>query len=193
MIPRKSLFAYVFLLLVCMNTSVLQSKTISETLHAYLLGSEPASAQRAQKIQEALVRCGISHAYEVPIYNMNGVGPFLAGQELYSFTADGIWINEKLIEKSQLTDHEQEYLYRHEAAHYAAGHHSTMLKHILPLPFLYLALYKACSYGLDKYAQPLQIVTAALASCIITKLYAQYHLKPLSDTLCQEADYLSLS
>lgn len=184
----KSCVWYMFLMAVYMSTHSIASKTISETLHACLLGSGEVSSKRKKMIQDALESIGVEHVKDVPINKMNGVGPFLAGQELYTFTADGIWVNESLIEESGLSVLQERYLYRHEAAHYALNHHKTLLTHLIPLPIMYWALYKTSSYCLKNYSRPWHIVTAAIASLLTTALYNTYHLKPLSQELCQQAD-----
>lgn len=105
--------------------------TITQNIYCKILGNNDASAQHTEAFKQALSDLGAKDT-TIPIKQMGAIGPVIAMQNLTSFTANGIWINEEhynklLQENKDLYD----FLVLHETAHYIKGHHKFLLKNIL--------------------------------------------------------------
>jgi len=106
------------------------SKTI-EKIYCTLFGQEDLSPQYRIKMNKALVRHRIENPDQVLVKKMNGFASKLLNLNLYSFTLDGIWLNENLLEKC--TPEERTFMMHHEAAHYKNNHHNKLLAKIVPV------------------------------------------------------------
>jgi len=74
---------------------------------------------------QALCDVGVQSFKDVPVKQMNNVGPILALMPLSSFTAFGVWFDEKQLTK--YSPSERIFAIYHEAAHYAHQHHQKLL------------------------------------------------------------------
>ena len=112
-----------------------------------IFGNEEVPAPYKKQITQALRDFKVSHPEKVAIKKMNSFASRLLGNELYSFTLAGIWINEPAL--NTLTESAREFKLYHEAAHYALGHHAQALGLVataLPLMTTFPLLFRSAYY-----------------------------------------------
>ncbi len=149
-------------------------------LYTSLFGDEDASAPYQELAQQAAQDYGYSGNELIPVKKMNSFAARVMGFELYSFTMNGIWINEKLI--NQCNNELRTWLIYHEVAHYCAGHHAKALGlAALMIPFV------ATTYSLSK-----SVINSRLVALLSAGLFAyglhSYSLKPYVKEQEKEAD-----
>lgn len=101
------------------------SHSMASKVYCAVLGNEDASQEYKKQVYEALTQLGVEHPESVPVKQMNGVGPAFARMDLSSFTAFGIWLDEKYLDTC--TQEEKLFHIYHEASHYACKHHQKIL------------------------------------------------------------------
>lgn len=143
------------------------SSNFFATLYGYLLGNENINPEYTQLIHVALQQLGVANPSAVTIKQMNAVGPALALQDLASFTAFGIWLNQEYLEtldRDTLT-----FLMYHEASHYVQQHHQkTIVACIISLLILIaeICLLKNWTYSIHPAIQVPTLITSALLSIL---------------------------
>lgn len=100
--------------------------------YAYFLGNQDVSYQFKQQVRQALIDSGIASkdVDKVPVKQMNDKGSRIAGEKLKSFTALGLWFDEKSFDDSMTgccTPTEKTFGIYHEAAHYKCKHHPKLV------------------------------------------------------------------
>lgn len=116
-------------------------------LYNVIFGNEDVSKPYEKLVIKALRDFKVSHPEKVAIKKMNSFASRLLGNELYSFTLAGIWINESAL--NTLTESAREFKLYHEAAHYALGHHAQALRLVataLPLMTTFPLLFRSAYY-----------------------------------------------
>jgi len=92
-------------------------RAMTEKAYGTVLGNKEASDQYKEIVRTALEQMGVENIEQVPIKKMNSVASYLVGDELFSFTMFGIWLNEDLL--ATCDEAERTFILYHEAAHYA--------------------------------------------------------------------------
>ncbi len=95
--------------------------------YASLFGDQDASPWYQKITKEALEQFEVN-ADEICIKRMNGIGPFIVGSGLFSFSMNNIWYDETLLGK--LSEKQRLFAVYHEAAHIALRHHPTQLLYL---------------------------------------------------------------
>ncbi|HZW60906.1 MAG TPA: M48 family metalloprotease [Candidatus Babeliales bacterium] len=146
---KIALYSALFLLIIAIPTisSPYCASSTFGYVYSSLLGKEDASPYYHKLVVQALKAYGVKKAEKVLIKKMNGIGPALAGidkDQLLSFTAFGIWLNEELL------NHEDEairiMIIYHEAAHYVQKHHQQIVASLATLSLITAAIFTASSY-----------------------------------------------
>lgn len=135
--------------------------------YGLFLGNEDVDAKYTQLAHEALRQLGDAHPSTVAIKQMNAVGPALALQDLLSFTAFGVWLNQKYL--NSLDNNALKFLIYHEVSHYIQKHHQkTIVTCVLSLLFLIAELFllQRCCCSIHPAAQITVLVLAALVSIL---------------------------
>lgn len=135
-------------------------------VEAIIFGNQNASEFYQSKIKQALQEYGYG-AVAIPVKKMNSLADKLIGNQLYSFTLFGIWLNEKLL--NNCDEEIRTWLLYHEVAHNISNHHAKAIGLVLTLLPALALTYKSLrsefssrlvalcgtsllSYGLFKYA-----------------------------------------
>lgn len=113
------------LLLICWVSAACPSPSLISKMYCLILGDKEVRLEYKEIAQEALKEFGVEELEDVPIKQMNWVGPTFAQTDLSSFTAFGIWLNEAYLDAC--TQEEKIVHIYHEAAHYAKNHHLKIL------------------------------------------------------------------
>lgn len=143
-------------------------QSLASKLYAAVLGNQDVKQEYKELVQQALKDVGVKNPQDVCIKQMNGVGPAFAGFDLSSFTACGIWLDEKYLDTC--THEEKLFHSYHEASHYALSHHQKIIAGgAIALPLTVIGLMKIASLqpagSWRKYALA---TSAALAVAITT-------------------------
>lgn len=117
---KKSLFLALIFLVGSVSGQSLLSK-----LYCQFLGSSDVKQEYKELAHKALKDFGISNPETVSVKQMNSVGSLIALMPLSSFTAFGIWLDEKYLDSC--SQEEKVFHIYHEAAHYARNHHQKLL------------------------------------------------------------------
>ena len=146
-----------------------QTSIISK-IYCCVLGNSDASEKYKQKTFQALKSLGIKNVQNIPIKKMNGVGPKFARIDLSSFTAFGIWIDEKFL--NTCSKEEIEFNIYHEASHYICKHHQKNLLTCMSL----LTLLTVGSIKLNHYLNTKKLLHkyAILTTTNILSLIGSY-------------------
>lgn len=159
---------------------------VVERTYCSVFGSENASDYYQEKVKEALTAFGVNDVNHVPIKKMNRTAAFFVGDQLYSFTMFGIWLNEELLDKCE--ESERVFALYHEAAHYARKHHQKVLLSLLPTALLVEIIpliRKQMVKSPDKYVQAGSTIGLTLLAALLVD---QLLLCPLIKSQEQEAD-----
>lgn len=133
-----------------------------------MLGNQDAQQEYRETVYQALAQLGVSDPTQIPVKQMNCVGPFFAGIDISSFTAFGIWLDEEYL--ATCSEEERMFHIYHEACHYVSNHHA---KNALGLALVGLSLIYAgtklsgaipSEQAILKYAVPMAAVCAAFAT-----------------------------
>lgn len=174
--------------IICLSSCLSILANPAQTLYCTLLGNHDASPRYQAIIRKALEELNVPHTDQVAIKKMNAIAPTLFGNDLCSFTAFGIWVNEELLE--ECSNAVQTFQLTHEAAHYARGDHQQILKQCALLPLAYGAI----GYASSKLPLPTlgRIAAGIAASAAVTCGFIEWTLRPLVKAQEKEADLEAL-
>lgn len=116
---------FIFLLLFTVSTHVITGQSLLQNLYCTILGTVDIKAEYKAEVHEALRAYGIKNPEDIPVKQMNAVGPLVAITPLSSFTAFGIWFDQNYLDAC--CPEERTFKFYHEAAHYAQHHHQKLL------------------------------------------------------------------
>jgi Zn-dependent protease with chaperone function len=158
-------------------------------IYGLILGSKDADAKYTQIVHQALKDLGSVDETSVAVKQMNTVGPMIALQDLSSFTAFGIWLNQKYLKN--LDAQTLKFLLYHEASHYIQKHHQKIiLVCMLSLLPLILELY-LLKKGLSSTHPLLQGSALALAGLLSVVVWYKYFLPYLIKKQEKKADLMA--
>lgn len=103
----------------------LAGQSLVSSFYCKILGNADAKKEYQELTRSALQAHGIAHSEDVPVKKMNKIGSFIAGTQVSSFTAFGIWLDEKSLDSC--SQEERIFQIHHEAAHYAQRHHPKLV------------------------------------------------------------------
>lgn len=118
---KKFLFA---IALVCFIYP-LSAQSIIPKIYCTVLGNTDLKQEYKEQVFKALKDMGVEHPETIAIKKMNRVGSILALMPVSSFTAFGIWFDEKYLDSC--SQEKRIFEIYHEAAHYALKHHQKLL------------------------------------------------------------------
>lgn len=101
------------------------SQSLPSKIYCTILGNNDVKQEYRELAHRALKDFGITEPEKVSIKKMNHVGSIIALIPVSSFTAFGIWLDEKYLDSC--TKEQQIFQIYHEAAHYACKHHQGLL------------------------------------------------------------------
>ncbi len=122
----RSLMCLVFLLAVSFDSQASCARSGLAQVYAAIFGNHNVRVVNQQAMLQALTDFGVADAKSVPVKKMNSVARQIMGSGTVSFTLEGIWLDEDLLDT--LSDDIRDFIFYHEAAHYAAGHHYAFVK-----------------------------------------------------------------
>ncbi len=117
-------FLYIFISILFCVCNVHAQKSFISGIYCKILGDQDASSQYIQEVQEAFKFFKVKDRLSIPIKKMNAVGPSFARVDLSSFTAFGIWLDEKYLDT--LSETERVFNIYHEVSHYVQHHHQKL-------------------------------------------------------------------
>ncbi len=117
---KKFLCLFIILL-----TSPISSQSFITKIYCTILGNNDVKQEYRELAHRALKDFGITEPEKVSIKKMNNVGSIIALMPVSSFTAFGIWLDEKYLDSC--TKEQRTFQIYHEAAHYACKHHQGLL------------------------------------------------------------------
>lgn len=166
----------VVLAVLCTADSAVARQSIVSTIYCSLFGNQDASQEYKKLVYQALTDLGINNPEDVPVKKMNGVGSILAGMDVSSFTAFGIWLDEQHLDTC--TQEEKLFHIYHEASHYACKHHQkTLIGSAASIPLIILGLMKLGSLSPHgSVAQYISTTSALLLTLSATYLYILPHV-----------------
>ncbi len=115
----KKFLASMILFLV--PAGALAAQSLVSGFYCKILGNVDAKKEYRELVRSALQAHGVAHPEDVAVKKMNKIGSFIAGTPVSSFTAFGIWLDEKAL--VSCSPEERIFQVHHEAAHYAQRHH----------------------------------------------------------------------
>ncbi|OQA35971.1 MAG: Peptidase family M48 [Candidatus Dependentiae bacterium ADurb.Bin331] len=169
--------------------SIVSIHTIDASCPFYnvIFGNEDVSVSYKKQITNALRDFNVPQPEKVAVKKMNSVAARLLGNELYSFTLIGIWLNEPAL--NTLTESAREFKLYHEAAHYAHKHHAQALglaATALPLMTTFPLLFRSAYYH-SAYKKLGNIFAYSATALSWYGLYS-YALKPFIKEQEKQAD-----
>jgi hypothetical protein len=120
----KGIRVFLLLLLSTVCTTY-AGPSLMARLYCSILGDKDARPEYRQIVYQALQSLGVEEPANVPVKQMNAIGPAFARVPLSTFTAFGIWLDEPYL--NTCSQEEQLFHLYHEAAHYALNHHQKLL------------------------------------------------------------------
>lgn len=158
-------------------------------LYCSVLGNKDASKEYREKVYQVLKQHGVNKPEDVPVKQMNGIGPAFARLELSSFTAFGIWLDENFLDIC--TDEQKDFHIYHEVSHYVKYHHqkilalSACLLTLIATGFTKLNRFCSSSDNITRYS----VLTGATAFTLLTSYL--YLLPNIVKRQEKEADILA--
>lgn len=167
----KKTLIVLFTLLISSNFSFSAPSLISR-FYCLVLGNKNTKQEYKEKAHKALKDLGVEKPEDVPVKQMNGIGPAFARLQLSSFTAFGLWLDEEYLD--QCSEEEKIFHIYHEAAHYASRHHQKIITgSAIILPLLTYGFIKL-NNSLDPYGTLTKasiITTTSIATLLSSYLY----------------------
>jgi Zn-dependent protease with chaperone function len=121
---KKFIFSLLFIFL-CPMFAISQGQSLVSKIYCLFLGDTDVPYEYKQMVYQALRDFGLENPSEVSVKQMNGVGPAFARVNLSSFTAFGIWLDVRYLNKC--SEEEKIFHVYHEVAHYVLNHHVKIL------------------------------------------------------------------
>ncbi len=118
-------------LLCILLKSQLNSQDMRVSIYSSILGKNDVKQVYKDLVHKALSDFGCANPEKVAVKRMNSLGSLIAGVQISSFTAFGIWLDEEYLDAC--TIEQQTFQIYHEAAHYVKNHHSKLLAKLLGL------------------------------------------------------------
>jgi len=109
------------LTLACTIHTTYPKQSLISKMYCSIFGNNDVRPEYKQKVHQALKDLGVAQPLDVPVKQMNIVGPSFARYKLASFTAFGIWLDEAYL--NRCNEEEKMFHIYHEASHYVQKHH----------------------------------------------------------------------
>lgn len=170
------------------------SPSLTTQAYSEVLGNQDASAEYQALARTALKDLGLQNSEAVVVKKMNAVGSSIAGVDLSSFTAFGIWLDEAFL--NTCSQDVKTFLIYHEAAHYVNNHHPKLLGQGLGIVLLTGLGLIALNSGLSKIAKISSLVkNSAVAGVGLASTvgFFKYVLPLLAKQQEKDADLIAAS
>lgn len=146
------------------SSNIILGQSYISKVYCAVLGNDEIKQEYKEMVFKALKEYDVVKPEQVSVKKMNSVGQVIALMPLASFTAFGIWFDEKCLDSC--SQEERTFQIYHEAAHYAQQHHQKVLMTSTAASGIAIAGLIALNNSLQKNNDPHSLAITAAASAI---------------------------